>query len=383
MGSSVLGELLILCLLIINCSRIFFLKYGKVDSLTLLAPVCLVVSVLQILAWNADIFSITLLAISVFATIINFRAMLRFCSGLYVDHYSPAFKIAAILVLLVAIAETVLLLHFLPSKITPSNYGVKKEIFRITGSFNSGFEKTQDLRLSNGVVHKYTGEDQSMRKPEPIIIISDKRADSESYVPYMVLLSQKGYDVYCADFYSKDLKWIHNAADLRYFRRIAMLFEYRKNPVQFRAKKEFFSYNSKKEIEEIVKFVKLQNPDSMPFIVTDWMGEIALDDFVKQNGKNLSGTMKLCEFKEYSTAGFGFINITDPLAAFILGFSDENEKNVKSLEGIVGRTLDLLPYHENTDSAEKDPEDLQVSSQDVQVSLQDGGGSYSSNSEEI
>ena len=78
MESPFFGELLILFLIFLNCARIFLLKFGKVDSLTVLAPVSLVLAFLHIIAWNAVVFSLSILAISLFCVLINFRSFLCF-----------------------------------------------------------------------------------------------------------------------------------------------------------------------------------------------------------------------------------------------------------------------------------------------------------------
>lgn len=346
MGNSELGELLILFLLILNCSRMFFLKYGKVDSLTILAPICVILSVLQILAWNANFFSIILLIISVFAFFVNFRALLRFLSRLYVDHYSVAFKTGALIVLILSVCEVAAIIYFFPANFNLSRRNVKKETIRLSGSFSGGFEKSGFFAISDGTVFKYerknktteseskadetneteTNEPIATENPakNPIIIIPDKRADSESYEPLAILLAEKGFTVYSADFYSNDLRWFHNAADSKYLRRMFMRFDYRKNPVQFNAKKEFFSYNSGKEIEAIVKFAENENalqesgnPGEKVFVISDWMSENALEDFAKQNKERVSGTMKLSEQAEYKTKGFGFVHFTEPFIEYI------------------------------------------------------------------
>lgn len=357
MGNSELGELLILFLLILNCSRMFFLKYGKVDSLTILAPICVILSVLQILAWNANFFSIILLIISVFAFFVNFRALLRFLSRLYVDHYSAAFKTGAMIVLILSVCEVAAIIYFFPANFNLSRRNVKKETIRLSGSFSGGFEKSGFFAISDGTVFKYeqknktteseskadetneteTNEPIATENPtkNPIIIIPDKRADSESYEPLAILLAEKGFTVYSADFYSNDLRWFHNAADSKYLRRMFMRFDYRKNPVQFNAKKEFFSYNSGKEIEAIVKFAENENalqesgnPGEKVFIISDWMSENALEDFAKQNKERVSGTMKLSEQAEYKTKGFGFVHFTEPFIEYIFGHQKNLSENI-------------------------------------------------------
>lgn len=374
MGNSELGELLILFLLILNCSRMFFLKYGKVDSLTILAPICVILSVLQILAWNANFFSIILLIISVFAFFVNFRALLRFLSRLYVDHYSAAFKTGAMIVLILSVCEVAAIIYFFPANFNLSRRNVKKETIRLSGSFSGGFEKSGFFAISDGTVFKYelknktteteskadetneteTNEPIATENPakNPIIIIPDKRADSESYEPLAILLTEKGFTVYSADFYSNDLRWFHNAADSKYLRRMFMRFDYRKNPVQFNAKKEFFSYNSGKEIEAIVKFAENENPGEKVFVISDWMSENALEDFAKQNKERVSGTMKLSEQAEYKTKGFGFVHFTEPFIEYIFAPQKNLSENLPQ-SNETENASELAPESDRTSEPDK------------------------------
>ena len=125
MYNPILGEWLILSLLFLNCIRIFFIKYGKVDVLTVLAPVCVILSVLQIVAWGIYLYSAVILFISIFCFFTNFRAFLRFKAGLLVDHYSAAFKIGEVMVLLLTLGVGALLVYFRPGNTRPSDYSAE------------------------------------------------------------------------------------------------------------------------------------------------------------------------------------------------------------------------------------------------------------------
>ena len=112
-----------------------------------------------------------------------------------------AFKSGAIFVLLFSFITAFFLIKFYPHPIKASSHGVKKETFRLKGTFNGGFEKALPFELSNVILFKYEPIDKAQIKNEKIIVIPDKRADSISYFPYMILLSKKGYSVYSADFF--------------------------------------------------------------------------------------------------------------------------------------------------------------------------------------
>ena len=364
MGSAVLGELLILFLLVLNCSRMFFLKYGKVDSLTILSPVCVFLSLLQIISWNVDFFSILLLVISIFSFFTNFRALLRFCSGLYVDHYSIAFKIGAFVILLASLAEIGLLVWFYPKEIRPESYDVSVEKVRLSGSFTGGFEKAPFFSKGSGTIYRYSPKNLKKTKPEAIILLSDKRADSRSYLPYMIFLAKSGYRVYTGDFYSGDLRWLHSFADSKFFRRLAMLFEYKKNPVQFNGQKEFYAWNMSKELDSLLKYARedIGNSEYKLFIVGDWMADVALDDFYKKKNEDIFGILKLSQLPEFTSAGFGFIRHAYPLDAFLLGY--EKAADFSEIQAVAEKTIEMLPEHPELEEAEEDSP-VEISQEDV------------------
>ncbi len=352
MENSVIGELLILFLLILCCGRMFFLKFGRIDSLSILAPICVVLSVLQILAWNADILSVAILCISIFSFFTNFRANLRLFSGLFIDHYSAAFKSGALLVLIFSVAEAFFIVRFYPHPINNSAHGVKKETFRLKGTFNGGFEKALPFERSNGILFRYEPSDKTEMLKEKIILIPDKRADSAFYAPYMTLLSQKGYAVYSGDFFSKDLSWTHNAFDTKYFRRMYMIFDYLKVPEHFKVLKDFFAYNSLREIAEMVKLIQNECPGAGIFVIGDQMANAALDDFSKENGEKICGTLKLDSLEDYSTPGFGFVQLISPLDAYFLNFP--KDKSFEKVEKLVEKTIKLLPANEEKGDSQND-----------------------------
>lgn len=356
MDSSFLGEFLILILLIFNCSRMFFLKYGKVDTLTVLAPVCVVLSVLQIIAWNADIFSIILLIISILCFFINFRALLRFVSGLYVDHYSIAFKIGALFVLVLSFIELGFLIYFKPVIIKAADYNVKENKIRIAGSFNTGFYKADTFGTSDGVVTICEPERIENYNHQIIIIIPDKRADSVGYAPYTYILAKMGYKVYIADFYSNEIKWFHSIADIRYFRKLYTIYSALKNPISFEGQKEFYSFNTMKETEAMLKFV-VHNEGGLanagePFFIGDWMSNISLKDFAKMNEKNICGFLNLSAFEEYKTVGFGFVEQNNPLVAYKFGL--KRNKNLTDIVKLAENTRAFIPVIEELESETKE-----------------------------
>ena len=317
MSNAVVGILIILFLIILNCGRLFFLKFGRVDVLTLLAPLCVILSILQIIAWKADFFSLILLGISVFCFFVNFRAFLRFLSGLYVDHYSFAFKIGAIVVLLAAIAEVVLVAMFFPRAIKDTDFNTKKTVKLLSGSFNYGFEKVGLLPVINCEMFIFEPTEESLKKDTVVLFFPDKRADTSHYEPYLMSLANNGYTVCSADYFSKDLKWFHSFADNRFFRRMFMIIKYFSNETMFATENEFYTYNTIKECEETLKFAKQYfGEDKKFFFVGDVMTFEGTKDFASRNLSSSEGYFNIAELEDYKTPGFGCVQQLVPVLGY-------------------------------------------------------------------
>lgn len=351
MESPFFGEMLILFLMLLNCSRIFLLKYGKIDSLTVLAPICVILAVLQIFAWNVDIFSISILVISIFCFFTNFRAFLRFINGLYVDHYSAAFKTGAIFIIVLCFAEGAILVKFRPVILNKKEYNTIETKIRLSGDFLSGFEKSKYFENASAEIKIIQPAKKELLNGKTIILLADKRADSVEYVPFMQILASNGYKIYCGDFYARDGKWFRNFLDTKILRKFCMKASYFKNPVQFEMQKEFYSFNMKKEISAMLNFVvseqKQENPEeenSLIFVVGDWMSDVCFDDFKEnpdEKPTEISGFFKLSSIEEYKSKGFGFVQQTSPFTAHFLNL--KREPKLENLKIVAEKTLSAIP----------------------------------------
>lgn len=337
MYNPILGEWLILSLLFLNCIRIFFIKYGKVDVLTVLAPVCVILSVLQIVAWGVYLYSAVILFISIFCFFTNFRAFLRFKAGLLVDHYSAAFKIGEVMVLLLTLGVGALLVYFRPGNTRPSDYSAEIKKIRLSGDFTGGFSESLPFQLAQGEVILVQPADERNFNGQSIIVMADKSATAAEYMPLMLNFAGKGFKVFSGEFYARDMKWCHSGADFKFFRR-SMLFHDRLFDLkQFEMQKQFFTFNIEKEFGAMLKLVKdetLRDDGTFEpvYLIGDWMSGIALPEFKADNADSVSGYALLTDFEEYQTPGFGFIQSTDPLLAYKIGLE-------KDLNFTVARTI--------------------------------------------
>lgn len=346
MYNPILGEWLILSLLFLNCSRIFFIKYGKVDVLTVLAPVCVILSVLQIVAWGVYLYSAVILFISIFCFFTNFRAFLRFKAGLLVDHYSAAFKVGEVMVLLLTLGVGALLVYFRPGNTRPSDYSAEIKKIRLSGDFTGGFSESLPFQLAQGEVILVQPADERNFNGQSIIVMADKSATAAEYMPLMLNFAGKGFKVFSGEFYARDMKWCHSGADFKFFRR-SMLFHDRLFDLkQFEMQKQFFTFNIEKEFGAMLKLVKdetLRDDGTFEpvYLVGDWMSGIALPEFKADNADSVSGYALLTDFEEYQTPGFGFIQSTDPLLAYKMGL--EKDLNFTAARTIAEKIEKQIP----------------------------------------
>lgn len=359
MENPVLGEWLVLFLLFLNCSRIFFLKYGKVDSLAVLAPVSILFSVLQIFAWGVDCFSAVLFVLSIFAFFINFRALLRFSSGLYVDHYSVFFKFGAILTLIITLLLSGFLVYFRPVLFKSSDFRTIETKTRLSGDFTNGFSKAFPFEFSQGEIHKFFPEKKESRLNQDIIIMPDKTADVFDYKILACYLVEKGYNVYIGEFFARDGKWCHNFADYRLFRRIYLLKNRFFDQKNFNNQIQFYTFNMEKECRAMLDYVLAeQGEEKVPVcFVGDWMSNITLPEFEAKNKTDIVSQLNLCDFEEYKTPGMGFVQYTAPIVAKQFGLNRETDfTSVKSIAEKIIQTLPAVEITENFEIKEENQE---------------------------
>lgn len=348
MESPFFSELLILYLLLLNCCRMFFLKYGKVDSLTILAPISVILAVLQIFAWGVSTVSIVILLISIFCFFTNFRALLRFTGGLYVDHYNFGFKVGAFLVIIMSLGVIGFLFVYRPVLLDKKAYAVEETRFRLSGDFTGGMRKSDQFEKASAEIRLF--EPAKGWNGQSVIIVPDKRADTIEYIPLMKMLAMKGYKVYSGDFYTRDSKWLGNAGNFKAVRKFLMKLNYFENPTKFEAEKEFYSFNCQKELKAMLDFVELEetfeNADGERcfepvFVAGDWMSDICLEDVAKSEPARICGYQKLSEISEYKTCGFGFVQLTEPFTAHVLEMG--RDSSLSMIRAVSETVLEKIP----------------------------------------
>ena len=321
------GELLIIVILLLANGRILFLKNAKKDSLVILSPLGVLLSIIQIFNWGVDAVTFLTLFLSILVLLSNFHALFRYSERLYIDHYSILMKVWASITIIFALVLMAGTIFFVPVEYSNKELGVQERLLRYEGSFRSGFEEASIIHSANIFVTecKPVGKEDSKTK-DVVLLIPDKRADTYYYRPYIQYLAREGFTVLSADFFCKDCRWRHSVGDLKICRRTAMLIDWFLNNERFWRQKEFYTYNCLQEINELGKFVgELYGPDTRLFIVTDVMATDAAMDYQEKNSERVMAVYDLQSIPQYKTAGLGIISQTDILTAMILG--QKRDKN--------------------------------------------------------
>lgn len=331
------GEFLIFLLLLITNSRVFFVESRK-DSIVLLSPLAVILSVFQIFSWGFDVFTGTALILSILVLFSNFHALYRYFERLYVDHYSPLMYIWAISTCLVCIFCLVFLIYFAPS--TPltqrrvnkaTNVLMKKE--RYNGSFRSGFEKAGSLQKTNIQFSIFSPEIANEKLPL-IVFFPDKRAETYHYIPYLLQLAEEGFTIISSDINTKDCLWLHNPLDARPLRRFGMILASLMNSFKFDSQTEFYTYNSSLECKAVFDLLNKKfsdNPEQKYILISDFMADTAVSDYAKAHQKQIAGIIFMKELSDYQTKGYGFVAQTDPFTASLLNIKRDKSGHYTKL----------------------------------------------------
>ena len=359
------GELLVFVLLFITNLRVFFVQHVRRDPLVVLAPFTFIVAIFQIFAWGIDAFTVLGLLIALFVLLSNFHAIFRYIERLYVDHYSGLMKFWAAFTILISAAALAATVYFAPVEQNSRTIGVVEKITQYKGSFRSGFEEAGPFSKSSMTLYEF-GPDEFKASQEAetdaqekeqenaqsqnliILFTPDKRGDTEHYKPYLQELAARGITICSADFFAEDGQWLHSFADRKILRRLAMVIQSSLNRQAFEAQREYYSYNVSQEYEVLIPLLRERyGADKKFLLISDFMADIAADDFMKKNPDLIAGILKLSSINMYKTTGYGCIEQTDPLLALALGFSRDSSRATPKL--LADKTEEMLKQvqHDN------------------------------------
>lgn len=189
-----IGELFVLLLLISVLTRPLFKKHKYADPVVMVSPLCVGLAIVLIFIYGLSCSRIITFMLSMLVFFTNIRALQRFESKFYVDYYSLAFRIAAVVETLLIICTVVVFFFFRPS--VPAFYPERKVY---TGSLAHGFTAEFELfRRVNLVTYRYGVYDRG--KPL-VVFLPDTYTTAEDSQLRLSACAHKGISVFTGDFY--------------------------------------------------------------------------------------------------------------------------------------------------------------------------------------
>ena len=328
-----LAELLILLMIFSVSVRIFFTKNARIDATAILAPVSFIFSLLIFYIWGIDPVILLLCILSLFTFLINARSLARLSARLVVDYYNIRFVIPSILIALISLGILVILIIFHPVRYLPQDFGVKRSKTLLTGNLTSGYQVRKTLFEKSkitGTLYEYaqeTEDDTTMQsEPKSLILFVPKcTANVTNYEPYFLLLAQKGYRIITADFYASQPARYGNVLDTRFFRRSCSMF------LSLFRKDDFAAINDADVKIAMMGYNALSRlalaqygSETKLFFIVDGISIDLLNELTAQFPENAMGFFAINRVAEYQTSGYGFLEQTDPLAAYFFNLKRDS-----------------------------------------------------------
>lgn len=307
-----IGELLIIVLLFFVCLRVFIIRNIKKDSLVILSPLCLILSLLLIFSSGISLRVLILIGIAIYVFIINIHSLLRYSGNLFYDSYSIFMKTGCAIGIIATLVFGIFSIINRPVELNNKDLEIV-EISKIyQGNCRTGFFAPTAFGKRNAYYREYKSN-MILTKPRNVVVFfPDKRGDFRAYKPYLQLLAQAGYTVCTCDFYADDIEW-----PVKYQYQFCRSYLFgKKTPEQIKNEQSKYTYNYYKECQSMIKILNENYGFGCKyFLVTDGIGKEAIKKYADDNANFINGYFFLDSVSEYDTPGYGCLDMTDPIAA--------------------------------------------------------------------
>lgn len=308
------GQIIIYLFIILNASRVFFSKHIKKDSMVILAPLSCVLAFLNILAYGLHGISIQLFAIASLSVVINIHALLRYSEKLFIDRFSLVMKGFCAVIILFSIISGIFLLANSPVEVKRKSLKIKVTNSYYEGSFRNGFTSAEIFSKKTAYFTEYRKTTIGNNPRNVIVFVADKRGDSPAYKPYLELLANNGFIVCTCDFYTDDSEWGILNND-----RIRRSFELTQKSLKedpYKDNRTKYEYNVTNECKALLPILEEHYGQNCTyFFVADGIASKPVKEFVASLGEKVCGSFYLDTIPEFTTTGYGCIDMTNPFIA--------------------------------------------------------------------
>lgn len=324
MCDQTISELLILFIILYSFLRIFFKTKIKADSIAILPVVSLIFSLLSILAWGVTETELIVFFLAFFNVVWNFRAIIRLRARLIVDQYSVLFVLASLINIVLVIGAGIFIFLYRPVRCEPKKYNVSATEYYYKGSFDKGFTQYQKgLGFPAAKIKRYTPEEYYADQRVTLFFIPEKSASIRTYEPYLVKLSQCGYTVYTAEFYSPDRIYAGKGKDFYLFRSFIfhLMQEHKEQEYDSLLKsKKYFAAEEYKALTSIAGTISVKGD----FIFIGDKTEAYSFDVPQPEANAPSLVIDLSKSEGYTTPGYGPIEQSDPVTGLFNGLKRDH-----------------------------------------------------------
>ncbi len=352
-----LAQMLVVMMLLASLLRVFFISHSKIDFLAFLSPVALLISLVIFYIWGAEFSTIILLCISAFVTFTNIRSLIRLNSRLFVDHYNLPFIGGTVIQIVLCIIFIFFSVKYHPVRYSAAECGAGVSRQMLSGSIKDGFALKDELfngGMQSGTLYRYypLEKKRSEFKYEPVFLfVSSSTGPVVNYEPYFLMIAQRGYTVYAADFFDSEDGVLEGFRNNRIFKKQYMTKVYFSDQEEYTKLRRKELENLVTEYRELAEIVlNLEGADAKLYFVTDGIGYDEIQKIFENTAENTTGFFSLNTINEYKTPGFGFIEMNDIYHARKFGLDRDTMffipryaagKTIESAEKLLPRKSEL------------------------------------------
>ncbi|WP_407399280.1 hypothetical protein [Treponema sp.] len=330
MTKQIQAELLILGLILLGSARFLFVSHTRKDSLSVVPLVGFIFSIFNLFVFGFSSMELIILVFALWATIWNFRSILRLMSDVIVDHYDLRLVIISVINAIACGFLIFCVFSFMPASSDAAKLEVSETVDVCYGSFEKGFSEVKEpFKMTNAKIWHFEGNNVNPAGRIIVIFVPPKTADVGIYRIFLQKLAKNGYSVYAGDFWTNEGKWFNRIGDMPFMRRFSFVLTRLRDEKKFNA---IYMANKNVLVQEYSYLLKLSKPaeQDIVFAVTEDDVAEVLKTVRELNIGTVKGTFDLSYLEDNPTKGFGPVENTDPVLAWHLGVEPDRSGYISS-----------------------------------------------------
>ncbi|MEE1182595.1 MAG: hypothetical protein UHY90_10120 [Treponema sp.] len=330
MTNQIQAELLVLGLILLGSIRFFFVSHTRKDSLSVVLLVGFIISIFNIFVFGLSFREIVVFLFSLWASVWNFRSILRLVSDVIVDHYDVRLVVISIIDAIACVFLILCVFKFMPAQCNAEKMEVTEKVSTFTGDFEKGFSEVKEsFKFTTAKIWNFESRVKNTAGRTIIIFVPPETADVEVYRLMLQKLAKNGYSVYAADFCTKEAEWFNKFFDLPFMRRYSLITSFMNNKDEY---KKLHIENKNYLVQEYAYLIKYAAPleNEMVFLLTENDVADVMNTVRNLNGTLIKGSFDLAFLEDNPSKGFGPVENSDPVLAWQLGLEPDRSGYISS-----------------------------------------------------